>query len=61
VNNRRPAPFAVFFELQLLRLLLLIHRRRVVAPLAVGANQSNNIGHEFKLPFPESIPRYIKM
>jgi hypothetical protein len=45
VHNRRPAPFAVFFELQLLRLLFLVDRRRVVASFALSADQSHNVRH----------------
>jgi hypothetical protein len=45
MQDRSPAPFAEFFHFQLLRLLLLIHRRRVIASLAGGTYQSNNISH----------------
>ena len=51
MHNGSVAPLAELFDLQLLRLLLLVHRRRIVAPLAGRADQPNDIGHNRSLPF----------
>ena len=51
MHNGSVAPLAELFDLQLLRLLLLVHRRRIVAPLAGRTDQPNDIGHNRSLPF----------
>jgi hypothetical protein len=55
MQDGSPAPFTEFFYFQFLRLLLLVHRRRVVAPLADRAHQSNNIGHKLTSSLPAAI------
>ena len=44
------APLAEFIELQFLRLLLLIHSRGVVPPLALGAGEADDIRHKWLPP-----------
>ena len=51
MHNGSVAPLAELFDLQFFRLLLLVHRRRVVAPLTGRADQPNDIGHILLLPF----------
>ena len=45
VRSVLPAVTAVFFILDAARLLLLVFRRRVVAPFALRAFKCNNVSH----------------
>jgi hypothetical protein len=47
VHDGSSAPFAIFLDLQFLRLLFFVHRRRVVAPFASRTHQTHDICHLF--------------
>ena len=50
VHGMRPAEAAVLLEFQLVRCVLLVLRRCVIALLALGASESHNVPHDVLSP-----------
>lgn len=50
MDSRSIAPLAVFLDFELFALLLLVNRSRVIASLALGACESDNICHSENFP-----------
>ena len=62
MHNGSVAPLAELFDLQLLRLLLLVHRRRVVAPLAgpIRPDQKSTRGDTSHTSCPTASSRAVR-